>query len=99
MVIKISISKLKSIEDFIKQAKEVHPDKNYGYEKVDYKVAIKEVIIVCPVHGEFKQTPTKHLKGHGCNKCAIIKNPACQSLTTDDFLERLNQSQVSMDSC
>ena len=26
----------KSTDDFVKQAKEVHPDKNYGYEKVEY---------------------------------------------------------------
>ena len=31
-------------EDFIKRAKEVHPDKNYGYEKVDYKKGKEKVM-------------------------------------------------------
>ena len=27
------------------------------------------VIIKCPDHGEFIQTPASHLKGHGCPHC------------------------------
>ena len=37
-VLKSSTSQLMSKEYFIIRAKEVHPDKNYGYHKVDYKV-------------------------------------------------------------
>lgn len=56
-------------ETFIKKAREVHGDK-YDYSKVDYKGNKKEVIIICPVHGEFKQKPNAHLNGHGCPKCS-----------------------------
>jgi len=75
-------------EDFIKQAKEVHPDKNYGYHKVDYKVSGINVIIVCPVHGDFKQQPSNHLQGKGCRKCAIIERAENLKLTIDEFIER-----------
>ena len=60
-------------EDFILQAKEVRPDKNYGYHKVDYKVSKINVIIVCPVHGDFQQIPVSHLQGRGCNDCGSLK--------------------------
>ena len=55
-------------EKFIKKARKIHGDK-YNYKKVDYEVAIKKIIIICPKHGEFLQTPNKHLYGRGCSKC------------------------------
>lgn len=52
-------------ENFIEQARKVHGDK-YDYSKVDYVDANTLVSIICPNHGEFKQTPSSHLSGHGC---------------------------------
>ena len=31
---------------------------------------LTEVTIICPEHGEFQQTPSKHLSTIGCNKCS-----------------------------
>ena len=47
---------------------EVHGNK-YDYSKVKYKNAISKVCIICPEHGEFWQTPNKHLSGQGCPIC------------------------------
>ena len=66
-------------QDFIQKARKVHGDK-YDYSKVIYESCYKAVTIICPVHGEFLQSPAKHLSGHGCHKCAITKK--------DDFIER-----------
>lgn len=55
-------------EAFIKQAKEVHGD-YYDYSKVNYTKSRIPVTIICPEHGEFQQTPYKHLNGCGCFKC------------------------------
>jgi len=55
-------------EDFIIKSKEIHKDK-YIYNLVDYKKCNSKVCIVCPKHGEFWQSPTKHLLGQGCPKC------------------------------
>ena len=88
--IKISISKLKSTEDFIKQAKEIHPDKNYGYDKVDYKDGRENVIIVCPVHGDFSKTPKNHLKGQGCPICGELEGAEKRTYTYDEFVELSN---------
>ena len=41
----------------------------YEYHKVEYKGVNKKVCIVCPVHGDFWQTPNNHLFGAGCPTC------------------------------
>lgn len=58
---------------FIYKAEDVH-GKKYDYSKVNYIKATKEVIIICPIHGEFTQTPQRHLRGCGCQKCGIISS-------------------------
>lgn len=56
-------------EEFIAKARAVHGDK-YDYSKTVYKNAKDKVVIICPIHGEFPQTPDNHLHGQGCSKCA-----------------------------
>jgi hypothetical protein len=41
----------------------------YDYSKVEYKNNKSRVIIICPIHGEFKQIAADHLHGYGCQKC------------------------------
>ena len=70
-----------SQEDFIRKAKEIHNNK-YIYTNVVYKNNREKVNIICPIHGEFKQSPSKHLSGQGCPKCyGNIKK------TTEDFIK------------
>ena len=54
---------------FIKKANEVHGNK-YDYCKVAYTDSATKVCIICPEHGEFYQTPSAHLRGNICPKCA-----------------------------
>ena len=42
----------------------------YDYSKVEYKTAHDKILIICPEHGEFRQTPNHHLMGNGCPKCS-----------------------------
>jgi len=52
-------------EEFITKANEVHNNK-YDYSKVDYVNSQTKVCIICPEHGEFWQTPEKHIiRMHG----------------------------------
>lgn len=55
-------------KDIIEKFHAVHGDK-YDYSKVEYHKMHDKVCIICPEHGEFWQTPNKHLKGQGCPKC------------------------------
>lgn len=41
----------------------------YGYSKTNYISSKEKVTIECPVHGDFKQIPTKHIAGGGCQQC------------------------------
>ena len=66
---KIRQSRLLTLENFVDKAKEIHKDK-YDYSKVEYKGYGTEVCIICPVHGEFWQTPRDHFGGYGCHKCS-----------------------------
>lgn len=74
---KILIQKASSI--FIDKSREVHGYK-YDYSKVDYIGALDKIIIVCPKHGEFLQTPADHKSGYGC--------PNCHKVSYAEFLER-----------
>lgn len=57
------------IDEFISRAKSIHGNK-YDYSHVQYKNANTSVSIKCPVHGIYKQKPSKHLIGRGCPKCS-----------------------------
>lgn len=59
-------------EVFVFKAKEIHGEK-YNYSLVDLKHSTKDVIIICPEHGQFEQRPTNHLRGSGCRVCSAIE--------------------------
>jgi len=46
---------------------------NYDYSKFVYDCARCKSIIICREHGEFYQTPSKHLGNQGCPKCGSIR--------------------------
>lgn len=77
----------KTKERFIEEAKKIHGDK-YDYSKVEYKNTNDKVCIICPKHGEFWQSPLKHLYGRGCRKCGREFAAQLQSLTTETFIEK-----------
>ena len=62
------MSKRLTKEDFITKACKVHGDK-YDYSKVKYVNTSSKVCIICPIHGEFFQLGSGHLRGYGCPKC------------------------------
>lgn len=62
------MSKQKTTEQFIEEAKNVHGNK-YDYSKTQYFGNKKDVLIICRVHGEFTQRADHHLKGCGCKFC------------------------------
>lgn len=57
--------------NFIKKSIKMHENK-YDYSKVNYKKNNEKVKIICPLHGEFLQTPNRHVIGQGCIKCTSI---------------------------
>ena len=55
-------------EDFIRKANMVHNNK-YTYDKTMYIDSRTDVIVTCPIHGDFKTMPTNHISGKGYPMC------------------------------
>lgn len=53
--------------------KEIHNEK-YRYDKLKYTKRRSEVIITCPIHGDFKQCLHDHYRGEGCYDCGREKS-------------------------
>ena len=79
-----SAEKMKTpVEEFIKRANEVHNGK-YDYSKVEYVNNRTKVCIICKEHGEFWQTPDKHiLRKHGCPICGGSAKRTTESFIND----------------
>ena len=73
-----------SVESFIERAKQRHGDK-YDYSQVEYVDNRTKVTIVCPEHGPFSQTPSDHIQGAGCPKCAREYLSSCNRTSLEDF--------------
>ena len=58
----------KSLDTFIQEAAKTHND-FYDYSTTIYINTMSKIIITCPKHGEFRQTPDAHLRGQWCSKC------------------------------
>jgi len=63
------MSKKLTTEEFIQQSQKIHVYK-YTYSNTVYTGAANKVIITCPKHGDFEQTPHNHKQGKGCRACA-----------------------------
>lgn len=74
-------------DEFINKAKKIHGDK-FDYSKVEYINNSTKVCIICPIHGEFWQTPNSHLNGRGCRKCGIENRTLNQRSNDEEFIEK-----------
>ena len=82
-------------ERFLKKARAMYPD--YDFSRVEYKDRETYIVVVCPVHGEFKIRPRtlligeKGQKPHGCWKCNNLIPPYERKLTLDTFKNRMHE--------
>ena len=60
--------KKKTTKEFISESEIIH-DFKYDYSKSLYINYQTKVIIICPIHGEWKQSAGSHLQGYGCPIC------------------------------
>ena len=81
----ISGSKAKSnLEHFINKSQIKH-DKKYDYTKANYINSKTKLTIICPLHGEFLQTPSNHYQ-FGCIKCSHISTASKQTKNCEHFI-------------
>ena len=78
-------------EEFIARAREVHGGK-YDYSKAEYKNIDTKVCIICPIHGEFWQTPYCHInKKYGCPTCKVDKISKAKRWTQEEFIAKARE--------
>ena len=80
------MGRVKDTESFIEKCEEVHGNK-YDYSKAHYVNARTKVTIICSEHGEFQQTPPKHLEGKNCPMCAEVSRRDKMRKTVENFVE------------
>lgn len=82
-------------ERFLKKARAMYTD--YDFSRVEYKDRETHIVVVCPIHGEFKIRPRtlligeKGQKPHGCWKCNNLIPPYEKELTLDTFKNRMHE--------
>ena len=82
-----AVVRTKDTKSFIERAKEIHGNK-YRYALSVYQKALIKVIIYCPIHGTFEQTPANHLSGQECPECGEIKRAKTYMDDTDSFIAK-----------
>jgi len=83
--IKKANSKKKTQQEIIEKFISQHGNK-YDYSNVQYSNIDIKIIIICKLHGMFKQTPYDHIKGHGCARCAGVHKSS-----NEEFIIQSNQ--------
>ena len=78
-----------SKDKFIAKARLKH-GKKYCYDKVIYNGSTTKVIITCDTHGDFIQSPVKHLSNGGCRLCGIEKRSINRIKDTNWFIQKAN---------
>lgn len=82
--------KTTSTETF-KQNATVKHEGFYTYDKAVWVSNKTKLVITCPVHGDFEQSPNNHLTGYGCKACAIQKVAASQSGSLEIFINKAKE--------
>jgi hypothetical protein len=81
------MSKRLTTKEFIEKAQKIHGNK-YDYSKVNYINENTKVIIICPEHGEFEQTPHCHLSNKECPRCGRLKANKSEGDNGKIFIEK-----------
>lgn len=75
-------------DSMILKFNEKHKGK-FDYSNVNYINNRVNIKIICPLHGEFYQSPKRHLiSDTGCNKCTNVVKRKMYSFTSEEFIEK-----------
>jgi hypothetical protein len=74
---------------FIQKANSIHNNK-YDYSKTNYIDCETKIVIICSIHGDFEQSPHKHLYGDGCSLCGIESGKQKRMYDNEIFINKAN---------
>ena len=79
-----------TLEEFLSRAKGWHGDK-YDYSLVDLENnnISDKVKIICPIHGSFMQSATRHISGGRCQPCGKAYRADGAKLTQEEFISKV----------
>lgn len=81
----------KTTAQFIAEAKAVHGN-HYNYSLSEYVNNETKLVIICPEHGEFLQSPVSHVnRKTGCPKCGREKTAKARRIDKESAIERFRQ--------
>jgi hypothetical protein len=89
-LIKVAKSKSVTTDEFLDRFRKVHGER-YDYSLVEIKGCMEKIDIICPEHGIFKKTPSKHVSGQGCPECSRVLKNQEKSMTTEDFVKKATE--------
>jgi predicted nucleic-acid-binding Zn-ribbon protein len=90
------MTRMASTADFIVKSNKIH-NNFYTYKKTIYDGYESNVIITCPIHGDFIKNAGKHLEGQECPKCSKIKWNARQTkITYDIFIKQASKKHNNL---
>ena len=78
---------VKTYESMLLKFKEAHGDR-YDYSQAIYAGVMSKIKIICPIHGEFFQTPIEHIRRKGCVKCSRINSAKLRAMSKAEFLQK-----------
>lgn len=78
-----------TLQEFITKANEIHHN-FYDYSKVIYVASHVKIVIICPIHGQFEQTPGNHLYGKGCKLCGRLKTEKSIAYSQEEYIKEAN---------
>jgi len=83
---KISMSKTYSTYEYIQRVKEIHQN-IYNYTLTEYNGIYNNIEVLCKIHGLFETNAKNHLNGHGCPRCANVKQYSKAQIQWLNFIQ------------
>ncbi len=84
----------KTVDQFINESNIIHNNK-YTYDNVVYVNSNSKVLITCPDHGDFEQTPTNHTHSNrGCQICGRLYSKGLGGYTHEYFQNNPDQQVI-----
>lgn len=77
--------------EFLAKAVAVHGVGRYDYSQVVYEGDSIKIVIICPKHGLFEQSPSRHSAGAGCRACGNLNSAKSKLRGQDYFIQRARE--------